>query len=161
MTQTWADMEETQVPSWTNKAPSNWGTKKRGKLSSGQWQAIALIHLPVTLIKLWGSFDEDDRRRQLLDNYMNLVQAITLANLHTISPAHIEEYDDAIYSYMKGYKELFKHVTVHPIHHVAMHHGDELRGFGPSGASKNGAYYERHIHQLQEVNANQKFGELE
>ncbi|KAA1475953.1 hypothetical protein DENSPDRAFT_784282, partial [Dentipellis sp. KUC8613] len=161
MTQTWSDMEETQVPSWTSKAPPNWGTTKRGKLSSGEWHLISLIHLPVTLIRLWGHLGENDRRRQLLDNYMELVKAITLANLHTISPAHILQYDDAISSYLQGYKQLYKDAKINPIHHLAMHHGDEMRSFGPSPATKNGGYYERHIHQLQEINSNKKFGELE
>jgi hypothetical protein len=141
MTETWTDMTATSVPSWVSKAPSNWGTTKRGKLSSGEWNVITLIHLPFTLIRLWGLLDPEDRRRQLLDNFMHLVEAIISATLKVVRPSDIENYRVNISAYMSGYKDLFKGALVYPVQHTALHLDEKLLDYGPS-SGQNGDYYE-------------------
>ena len=160
MTECWADMVRTTLPSWISKASSNWGTTRRGKLSSGEWHVICLVHLPVMLIRLWGSLDLNERKRLLLDNFMHLVEAIISATFKQIRQSDVEDYRAAIVAYLTGYKELFKDMAIYPVQHAALHFDEKLLDFGPS-SGQNGDFYERHIHKLQETNFNNKFGELE
>jgi hypothetical protein len=75
----WSDMKKAQLPSWISPAPHNWGTPTRGKLSADNWRVVCTIHLPITLIWLWR--DETGRKRQLLENFMDLVTAVRLASI--------------------------------------------------------------------------------
>jgi hypothetical protein len=150
----WADMVLTELPSWVTKAPPNWGTATRGKLSANNWRVICTIHLPITLIRLWGG--DDDRSAQL-ENSMDLVRAVQIANLRSISRKEIELYDHYISRYMLSYKSLFKLAKVKPIHHAALHYGDVLREFGPAH-THSAAFYERYIHSMQSKNHNMNLG---
>ncbi|KAI0311337.1 hypothetical protein OF83DRAFT_1068993 [Amylostereum chailletii] len=160
MNRVWEDMSKTQLPSWICAAPKHWGTKKHGKLGSSQWNTICLVHLVITLLKLWGPLPISDRRRLLLDNYIELMKAVIIGNLRAIDQDHINEYSRTIKSYMDGCKELYKDTPVYPVQHSAMHWGDDLFGWGP-GTCRNGNFYERIIQKLQDTNFNNKFGELE
>jgi hypothetical protein len=150
----WADMVLTELPSWVTKAPPNWGTATRGKLSANNWRVICTIHLPITLIRLWGG--DDDWNAQL-ENFMDLVRAVQIANLHSISRKEIELYDHYISRYMLSYKSLFKLAKVKPIHHAALHYSDVLREFGPAH-THGAAFYERYIHSMQSKNHNMNLG---
>ena len=74
----WDDMTCTELPSWMSPAPRNWGTATRGKLTADQWKVVATVHLPLTLIRLWGT--KEGRYFLLLCNFMDLSAAIQLAN---------------------------------------------------------------------------------
>jgi hypothetical protein len=151
----WVDMRKTVLPSWVGRAPKNWGTAKRGKLSADHWRAVFTIHLPITLIWLWR--DETGRKRQLLDNMVNLHLAILAANLKSSNAQQADEYDGFILNYVIGIGELFRENNILPSHHSAMHIGDELRQFGPIHP-RSAQFYERYIHLLQSLNTNLKFG---
>jgi hypothetical protein len=153
----WADMTLTELPSWVSKAPQNWGTAARGKLSANNWRVICTIHLPITLIRLWGGDDVPDDRRAKLENFMDLVSAVQIANLRSISQKEIELYERYIFRYMTTFKSLYKLAKVKPIHHAALHYGDTLRGFGPAH-THGAAFYERYIHSMQSKNHNMKLG---
>jgi len=126
----WKDMKLTELPSWMSPAPPNWGTASRGKLTADQWMVICTVHLPVTLIRLWGNLT--DRRFELLCNFMDLTSAIQLATQRSITPQMIEDHEQLIARYLREMKALFKGSKVQPIHHVALHTGDFLRLFGPT-----------------------------
>jgi hypothetical protein len=152
----WADMALTELPSWVTKAPSNWGTATRGKLSANNWRVICTVHLPITLIRLWGGADN---RRAMLENFMNLVRAVQIANLRSISRKEIELYEHYIFCYLTSFKSLYKLAKVKPIHHAALHYGEVLWGFGPAHTHSAGAaFYERYIHSMQNKNHNMKLG---
>ena len=153
----WADMALTELPSWVTKAPSNWGTAARGKLSANNWRVICTVHLPITLIRLWGGDDTPDNRSAMLENFMDLVRAVQIANLRSISRNEIELYERHISRYMTSFKSLYKVAKVKPIHHASLHYGDVLRGFGPAH-THSAAFYERHIHAMQSENHNMKLG---
>ena len=91
MNAVWADMKLTQLPSWISPAPPNWGTAKRGKLSADNWRVICTIHLLITLIQLWGR--EQGRKQQLLQNFMDLVSAVRIANMRVSSKNQIDAYN--------------------------------------------------------------------
>ena len=110
-------------------APRNWGTASRGKLTADQWKVVATVHLPITLIRLWGT--KEGRYFLLLCNFMDLTAAIQLANQRIITDNHIRDYEQLILRYLQGVKVLFKDTPLQPIHHVSMHAGEFLKLFGP------------------------------
>lgn len=153
----WADMVHTQLPSWVTDVPSNWGTATHGKLSANNWKVICTVHLPITLIRLWGGENAPEDRKHKLQNFMDLVCAVQIANLRSISKKEIELYEHFIHRYLTGFKTLYKTAKVKPIHHAALHYGDILRGFGPSH-THGASFYQRYIHSMQGQSHNMKFG---
>ena len=137
----WVDMKYTELPSWVMGVPHNWGTATHGKLSTNNWRVICTVHLPITLIRLWGGDDAPEDQKHKLENFMDLVCAVQIANLRSISKNDIELYDHYIYRYLTGYKTLYKSAKVKTIHHAALHYGDILRGFGPAH-THGAAFYE-------------------
>lgn len=150
-------MDRTELPSWVTQAPSNWGTAARGKLSANNWRVVCTIHLPITLIRLWGGDDASGDWKEMLENFMDLVRAVQLANLRSISRDEVKLYEECIFRYVTTFKSLYKVAKVKPIHHAALHYGDVLRGFGPAH-THSAAFYERYIHSMQSKNHNMKLG---
>ena len=72
---------------------------------------------------------------------MDLVHTVQMANLHSISKKEIKLYKDYILHYMTTFKSLYKLANVKTIHHVALHYGNVLRGFGPTH-THGAAFYE-------------------
>lgn len=151
----WADMALTQLPTWLTAAPCDWGTKERGKLSADQWRVICLIHLPITLIRLWSNGTV--REEAMLRNFMDLVNAVQIAHMRATSQPQIDAYNQLMFRYVAGLKNLFPDVKLRPNHHVALHIGDMLNLFGPTN-SHNASFYERYIKFLHRININQKIG---
>lgn len=153
----WADMALTILPSWVTDVPCNWGTTTQGKLSANNWRVICMVHLPITLIRLWGGGDAPTDQKNKLENFMDLVRAVQIANLHSISNKEIELHEYYIFCYVTMFKSLYKLAKVKPIHHAALHYGDVLRGFGPAH-THSAAFYKRYIHFMQSKNHNMKLG---
>lgn len=145
----------TLLPSFINAAPPNWGTKTRGKISSDEYFVLITIHLPITLIDLWGRLPQTERRRRLLDHLMDLVDIEFTIFSNTVSREETYALDDASLHYMLDKLELFKDVTIKVNDHMAMHYGEVLRNFGPT-PSHDGSYYERFIRSMHNVNINMK-----
>ncbi|KAF8989606.1 hypothetical protein BDQ17DRAFT_1333955 [Cyathus striatus] len=154
----WDGMCHTRLPGWIHPIPHNWGTVKRGKLSSDNWRVIGTIHLPITLIWKWRN--ETGRKQLLLQNFMNLVSAVNIANLCSTSRWKAAKYRELMTSYVLGMKELFPDQRLWPVHHMAIHIGDILDLFGPVHAYSS-PYYECYINFFHHINTNQKIGELE
>ena len=151
----WEDMKLTELPSWMSPAPPNWGATSWGKLTADQWMVVCTVHLPVTLTRLWGSLN--DRRFNLLCNFMDLISAVQLATQRSITPQMIEDHERLMARYLTEMKTLFKGSTVRPIHHVALHTGDFLRLFGPTHAVQAFGG-ERFLEILGMQNVNNKSG---
>ncbi|KAI0027356.1 hypothetical protein K488DRAFT_90960 [Vararia minispora EC-137] len=156
----WKSMSETSLPSWVSGAPRNWGTAVHGKLSADQWNVIATIHLPFTLISTWGVSSASEREKAMLDNYMDMVRAIEIASLKITSPELAAGYTESILRYLRDFKTLFRDAMVKPVHHLALHYGDVLLDYGPTPGHQ-AQPYERYIHSFHQVPTNLKFGELE
>lgn len=146
----------TELPSWMSPAPRNWGTAARRKLTADQWKTIATVHLPVTLIRLWGK--KEDRHFLLLCNFMDLSAAVQLANQRVITQDHIDDYERLILRYLQGIKVMFKDAVFQPIHHVSLHAGDFLKLFGPTHSVRTPGF-ERFNGRLGLQNTNMKSGE--
>lgn len=155
MTAIWDDMTRTQLPSWVSPAPPNWGTAKRGKLSADQWRVICTVHLPITLIRLWGL--GSDREKDLLVHFMDLVNAVRIANLRVSSQTQVEAYNFHILRYVSNIERYYPDTHLLPTHHVALHIGDGIELFGPVHA-RSTPFFERYINFLHRVNTNQKLG---
>ncbi|KAF8658388.1 hypothetical protein AX16_001997 [Volvariella volvacea WC 439] len=125
----WEDMTRTQLPSWISPAPSQWGTAQRGKLSADQWRVICTIHLPITLIRLWGT--DTGRWKELFDNFMDLVATVRIANMRISSPAQSAAFKTHILRYLRQLTNLYPDEHLRPSHHIAIHIGDMLDFFGP------------------------------
>jgi hypothetical protein len=151
----WADMKRTQLPSWIGSVPHNWGTAERGKLNADNWRVICTIHLPITLIRLWRH--ETGRRMAILQNFMDLVSAVRIANMRVSSPNQVIAYNRAISCYVAGLQALYPNHKLKPTHHAALHIGDILELFGPVH-SHSAPFFERYINFLHHVNTNQKSG---
>lgn len=153
----WDDMERTELPSWMSPAPRNWGTATRGKLTADQWMVICTVHLPITLIRIWGNLD--GRRFSLLCNFMDLTSSVQLANQRTINQRIIADSEMLMARYLTTMKTLFKDSKIQPIHHAALHAGDFLRLFGPTH-SVRAFGGERFLGVLGLQNVNNKSGQL-
>ena len=79
---------------------------------------------------------------------MDLVHAVQIANLCSISWKEVELYKHYISHYMTSFKLLYKLAKVKPIHHAALHYGDVLHGFGPAHIHST-TFYEQYIHSMQ------------
>ncbi|KAJ3542467.1 hypothetical protein NM688_g5967 [Phlebia brevispora] len=157
----WEDMKRTMLPSWISPAPRNVGTTERGKLSADHWRSLCTVHLPITLVRLWGSFPKESRQMQMLENYMDLVTAVGIAGMLITSSIHIEAYRAAILRYLKNAKVLYKECSFKPNHHFAIHLADVfLPNFGPFHPIR-AFHTERNNFMLQREHTNMKFGELE
>ncbi len=153
----WADMALTELPSWVMDIPRNWGTATCGKLCANNWRVICTIHLPITLIRLWGRDDAPEDQKHKHQNFMDLVCAVQIANLRLVSKQDIKRYEHYIQRYLVGLKSLYKLVKVKPIHHTALHYSETLRSFGLAH-THGAASYERYIHSMQTQNHNIKLG---
>ena len=151
----WDDMTRTELPSWMSPAPRNWGTAARGKLTADQWKVIATVHLPITLIRLWGR--KEGRYSFLLRNFMDLSAAIQLANQRIITDKHIHDYERLILRYLQGMKDMFKDTPLQPIHHVSLHAGEFLKLFGPTHSVQTPGF-KRFNEKLGLQNTNMKSG---
>ena len=151
----WEDMKRTQLPTWVHAAPFNWGTAERGKLSADQWRVVCTIHLPITLIRLWGT--KTGRKKEMLNHFMDLVSAVQIANMRISSQNQIKAYSQLILHYATRCSTLFPDVSLKPTLHAAIHIGDMLDRFGPLH-SISAPFYERYINFFHRLNTNQKIG---
>jgi hypothetical protein len=56
---------------------------------------ICTIHLPITLIWLWK--EETGRKKDLLENFMDLVSAVRIANMRVSSLEQVSAYNHHIF----------------------------------------------------------------
>ena len=147
--------EAMELPSWINPVPRGFGTSEHGKLSADQWHTACTVLLPVSLILLWGN--EDNRKLQMLNNFMDLVTAVVLAGMWRITPSLISAFEQHLQRYLSGLKELYKEAKIVPNHHLALHLPDFMRLFGPVHSWRAFAF-ERFNYILQRTNTNMTFG---
>ncbi|KAJ3884152.1 hypothetical protein GG344DRAFT_60773 [Lentinula edodes] len=125
------DMERLRLPSWAPTAPSNPGDTTHGKFTADQWRAFCTVNLPITLIRLWGSLPEENRKFKMLENFMFLVMAVRLANMRTITEGQIQDFEQNIRAYLEQLRILYPHTNITVYQHMMLHFGSLLRRFGP------------------------------
>ncbi|KAI0703502.1 hypothetical protein C8T65DRAFT_578774, partial [Cerioporus squamosus] len=152
-----ADMRIAMLPSAIGRAPPNVGSAGAGTLSADQWRTLCMVHLVVSLTRLWGWLPAEDRRRELLDNFLDLVAAVRYGNVRRTSRSRISTYNYHIFRYVRGLRRLFPEQDLVPNHHLALHHGEVLENFGPSHAYW-GFPFERKIRILRHAKINYRHG---
>jgi hypothetical protein len=151
------DISNTEVPSWVNPAPARFGLKSRGKLSADQWRSACTIHLPITLIRLWGL--DCGRKKSMLDNFLTLVLAVLLATSRVVTQELITHYHHSMVTYLAGLKKLYPEASIKPNHHMALHISDFMTNFGPTHPIQTFGF-ERLNYLNQLTHTNLKFGVL-
>ncbi|KAH7905295.1 hypothetical protein BJ138DRAFT_973937, partial [Hygrophoropsis aurantiaca] len=150
----WKDQGRLELPSFLSPLPWQFGHETR-KLSADQWRSVGMIHLVVTLIRLWG-FD-GGRKGLMLFNFMHLVTAIHIANMRTMSPALANYYTYHCKLYLEGLLSLYKEAKIQPTHHLSLHLESLLVELGPVHSWRAWAF-ERFNYMLQKTKTNLRFG---
>lgn len=157
-----ADMERTILPSWLKPAPDKMGYTSHGKLSADQWRVACTVHYPITLIRLWGAgrpaSKENRRFLEMLDNFMHLTIATSMA-AHRTTSIHLQERVlHHMERYLEGLRVLYPSMKLRPNHHFTLHLPTFLRRFGPPRAWWCFPF-ERFNGVLQGKLTNSRFGE--
>ncbi|KAJ3793081.1 hypothetical protein GGU11DRAFT_692459, partial [Lentinula aff. detonsa] len=160
-----ADMDKTKKPSFIPSAPSKPGEAAQGKFTADQWRTFSTIHLPITLIRLWG-LKPGTRKYKMLVNFMHLITAVRLANMRAMTADRVEQFEYHIRAYLEdliGFgssdpmEGLYPHTRISPYQHMMLHFGDLLRRFGPVHSWRCFAF-ERLNYILQSFPTNSRFG---
>ena len=154
----WSDMENTHLPSSVTPLPKNVGSAQAGSLGADEWRTLCLIHLPITLIRLWGD-DVSSRVFQMLSNFMDLITAVKLASMRTTSAIRIQSYEFYMQRYLSQLLVLYPGATITPNHHLSLHLPEILDRFGPSHVFR-AFVFERGNLILQQTPTNNKMGQL-
>lgn len=148
-------MREMELPSWVTKAPPSVGTPGGGALGADQWRTFCTIHLPVTLIAIWGLKAPETRARHLVDNFMDLVVAVNAASARVTSPSRRADYERHMHKYLTDLLILFPGTTISSNQHKALHLSEVLSFLGPAHVLWCYAF-ERGNYKLQQVNTNNR-----
>ena len=116
-----------------------------------------MVHLIVTLGRLFGSSPPDSRYNQLFMNFCNLITATKIASGRSITVGRAEEFQDAMLRYLRGLDELFPMYQLIPYHHISIHLRELLSRFGPTTLWRCWVF-ERYNHMLQNIETNGRFG---
>jgi len=156
-------MHDMDTPSWLPSVPHNFGQAAAGTLKADEWRTMTTVYLPVALISAWGdgsphpSVQEAAYFRSILDHTMNLVCAVSLVCMRTMTTTRMELYRIFITSWVSKLKIFHPEAKDRVNFHMAIHIYDFLKLFGPV-RSWWCFPFERLIGQLQRLPHNHKFG---
>ena len=148
-----SDISATVLPTFLSRAPLEVGSAAAGSLTAEQWRTFCMVHLVITLVRIWRTLPATDKRHQSLMNFVHLVAATRLGTTKQVTPLKISRYEDAIYKYLSGLRTLFPDLTLVPNHHLALHLPEDLHAFGPVHSYWTFPF-ERCIRLLRNVNSN-------
>ena len=153
------DIEKIELPSWFPNSPKHPGEVKWGKFKAEEWKSFCLAILPISLVRLWGKYPKESRHSQMLENYMDLVNAIKLATRRSFNEDTISAYQGYMQRYLEGFLRLYPHKNLVPYQHMALHFGEHMRRFGPTHAWR--CYpFERMNGLVQDLPSNYRLGTL-
>jgi hypothetical protein len=152
------------TPSWLQSVPRKFGDRSSGTLKADEWRTMTTVYLPIALISLWGTGTNHSANAvylcAVLHHTMDLVCAISIACLRTMTVDRMDAYLRYLKSWVSGLKDLHPSSS-HVINgHMAFHIYDFLQLFGPA-RSWWCFPFERLIGHLQHITHNHKHGELE
>lgn len=152
-------MAKTIIPTWMRTAPEHLGSSGQGKLSADEWRSVCTVHMPPTLIRLWGFEPKESRQFKILDNTMNLVIAAKMSMERETHPEHRSTLFGYLQTYLKGIRTLFPDATIVANHHLSLHLVEFLERLGPPHSWWTFPF-ERFNGMIQKINTNYRFGEL-
>ncbi|KAG8701230.1 hypothetical protein FRC09_005489 [Ceratobasidium sp. 395] len=124
------DMQRTSIPSWMKQPPINFATTEHGKLASEEYKSLALVSLPITLIRLWSTGNEKLRER--LDNFLHLSVAIRILSYQSLTENDESYFDYHILEYLNDLKRLYPYSSITPVQHLGLHIPYFMRSLGPT-----------------------------
>ncbi|KAJ3906770.1 hypothetical protein F5879DRAFT_987125 [Lentinula edodes] len=157
-------IRETVVPSWITRPPSDMGLQQAGTLKADHWRVLFNIHLPFSLICMWGkgspsAVDNAAEMTPVLETSMHLTCASILMTRNSLSPKTRDQFRSSLRDHILGLKQIFPGFML-PTHHLAFHIYDFMDGFS---TVRNwwGFPFERLIGKVQRMPTNHKIGQLE
>lgn len=151
------DIRNMILPSWIGRVPNNLGSASHGSLSADQWRTACTVNLVTSLVRMWGTLPADDRRRLMLDNFMNLVLATKLVGMRIMTKERSSNFLAHMLRYLEGVKKLFPEHSLLPYHHMSLHFPRFLEDYGPTHGWRCFPF-ERYNYLLQQIPTNLKFG---
>ena len=126
-------IEKTDVPSWIESPPKQWGAAAAGTPKADHWRRMATIYFPIALITCWGgpgNSDVDKSRCRLLDLTMCIVIATLVACKHKTSERYAHQYLRYMCTYLRHLPEVIEAPNIRPNNHMALHIYDFLQLWG-------------------------------
>ncbi|EUC61300.1 transposase family Tnp2 protein [Rhizoctonia solani AG-3 Rhs1AP] len=154
------DMKETQLPSFLKTPPINFATVDHGKIGAEEYKSLAMVSLPITLIRLWGYPGANPAYRDRLDHFLHLSVAIRILAYQTITAHDINLFEYHYTQYLLGLKRLYPFSSIVPVQHLGLHIPYFLRTLGPASRYSENTP-EMIIGILEDISTNHKIGELE
>ena len=135
-------IESTCAPSWMTKPPPKIGHVGY-KPTGTQWKTFFCYYLVSTLIPLWSegrnTGPDQERFQAMLENMMDLVQAILSISSYSPTPDNIELGELCMQRYLVRLQQLHPTIALLPNHHLSLHFGFYIRMYGPPHVS--GAWF--------------------
>lgn len=156
-------IRDTDTPSWLSSVPYNFGHAAAGSLKADEWRTMAIVYLPIALVSMWGEGTTHatpaiaSSFREGLDHTMDLVSAMSLVGMRTMTERRMSAYRRYITSWVRRLPELHPGIKGRVNNHMAIHIYDFLQLFGPV-RSWWCFPFERLVGQLQRIPTNHKFG---
>jgi len=125
------------TPSWLGSIPHNFGDAAAGTLKADEWWMMATVYLPIALISLWGkgtvhaSHSAATWLKQILDHTLDLVSAVSLARMRTMTESWMDAYRCYLISWVSSLNIHHPDADHRVNNHMAFHIYDFLRLFGP------------------------------
>ncbi|KAL6303846.1 hypothetical protein BKA93DRAFT_734280 [Sparassis latifolia] len=154
----WKDMDAVVLPSTLTPPPRRPGTSS-GKLEADELRTFCTINLTISLIWAWGSKPSDSREYRMLQNFMDLITAMKLASLRTMTSERITRYRRHMHRYLRTLLELFPGTMISPNQHNSLHLPEHLEWFGPTHSIRAFSF-ERNNGDLQTILTNNKMVDL-
>nr|VWO94193.1 STE/STE11/BCK1 protein kinase [Ganoderma boninense] len=156
----WEDMSKTTYPSWFSPAPPRVSaTGNSSGMKADQWRSYCCVHLPISLLDLWGSANSTSREYQILANFMDLVTSAKLVSKRHLTPNARATYRTHMHRYLVKLLELFPGTTISPNQHLSLHWPDVAEKVGPSHATRCFAF-EHNNFLLQQIQTNHRVDDL-
>ena len=127
-------ISKTDVPSWFQTVPYDWGSAAMGTPKADEWRNMATVYFPIALILSWGGRATDaegQHRLHLLELTMCIVQATWLACRRSTSRERGSAYLKYLCTYLHNLQSVIKNARFRPNHHMALHIHEYLLLWGP------------------------------
>lgn len=95
----------------------------------------------------------------MLTNFMDLVSAVKLASMRTMTKNRASDYTFYMHRYLTKLLDLYPGAEISPNQHMSMHLEQVLLDFGPSHSFRSFGF-ERSNYLLQQIPTNNKVGQL-
>ncbi|THU96423.1 hypothetical protein K435DRAFT_797315 [Dendrothele bispora CBS 962.96] len=157
-------ISETITPGWVTKPPTNVGLPKAGTLKADHWRTLFSIHLPLTLLSLWGKgsplqTSDAEKMSSVLETALLLSCALIVMTKDTITAERRDMFRHLYRLHVLGLRENFPGFFM-PSHHLAFHVYEFMDLFS---TVRNwwAFFFERLIGRLQRIPSNHKVGQFE